>query len=109
MGEHLVGRSPWTAIGSGSATSHSNSPGTCLRTCRDFWIQQNQSNINRLDIAINFKILFWNVVPHLIIRDLIKIPGKLSSVLPKQISFIWGGLGEGGQISLKASERCNLC
>ena len=46
-------------------------------------------------------------MPYLIIWDLIKIPGKRSSVLPKQISFIWGGLGEGGQISLKASERCN--
>ena len=45
-------------------------------------------------------------MPYLIIWDLIKIPGKLSSVLPKQISFIWGGLGEGGKISLKGSESC---
>lgn len=46
-------------------------------------------------------------MPYLIIWYLIKIPGKLSSVLPKQISFIRGELGEGGQISLKASESCN--
>ena len=46
-------------------------------------------------------------MPYLIVWYLIRIPGKLSSVLPKQISFIWGGPGEGGQISLKASESCN--